>query len=176
MGTTQLESLRCNSCGKLLLKGSLGLGIIEIKCGRCGSMNVFHSLDDLITEWPEAYILVFDSDGLIVTASRSAEQILGYTAEEFSGLNMVKLNPKFIHPKTGILTNYDIGENEQPISLLGKRMYKVTHIKKDGTPMAATARYYPFGPLNGKHTMIILSPRGSIRAIDTADHKLYSRN
>lgn len=33
--------LRCKECGKLLGKGIVERGIVEIKCPRCGAYNIF---------------------------------------------------------------------------------------------------------------------------------------
>lgn len=40
MITTPLREYRC-SCGKLLFKGALGMGSIEIKCRRCSQIRRF---------------------------------------------------------------------------------------------------------------------------------------
>lgn len=39
-----IKEIRCKNCHKLLAKGDLGKGFIQIKCGKCGVMNnVLHS-------------------------------------------------------------------------------------------------------------------------------------
>ena len=46
---TNLPSLRCKKCGKLLCKGIIKVGIIEMKCPKCGTYNVF-TIRELLTE------------------------------------------------------------------------------------------------------------------------------
>jgi phage FluMu protein Com len=38
-----LCEFRCPHCGKLLFKGSLLIGTVEIKCGRCGAVPCYDS-------------------------------------------------------------------------------------------------------------------------------------
>lgn len=40
MDNSFFKEYRCD-CGKLLFKGSLAVAVIEIKCKRCGKVNVF---------------------------------------------------------------------------------------------------------------------------------------
>jgi len=40
MDNSCLKEYRCD-CGKLLFKGLLGSAVIEIKCRRCGKVNMF---------------------------------------------------------------------------------------------------------------------------------------
>lgn len=156
MVKTLLEELRCQSCGKLLLKGSLGLGVIEVKCTRCDAINLFHSLDDLVRSRDKSYILVFDQESKIVATSKNVETILSYSQAELIGLPMQTINPLFVQPAPERLERYDVGGSKGG-SLLGKQTYEITHTKKDGAKLAVTARYYPFGSFSGEHTMIILS-------------------
>lgn len=160
-----LDDLRCRQCHKLLLKGTLGLGVIEVKCTRCGVMNLFHALDDIVAGRPKFYVLVFNQDATIIAASKNVENMLGYTEDELIGLSMPILNPAFAQPAAEKLSNYDIGENNVSGRLLGKQAYQITHYKKDGTQLPVIARYYPFGSFSGELTMIILAPNDKASAI-----------
>lgn len=152
-----LDDLRCRRCDKLLLKGTLGLGVVEVKCVRCGEMNLFHSLDDLIAGRVDTYILVFDNAGIIVASSSNVGHLLGYNQTELMGMPMVKLNPDFKLPEPELLHDYNIGGNNASGKSLGTQTYDISHIKKDRGKLHVIARYYPFGSFSGNHTMIILS-------------------
>jgi phage FluMu protein Com len=43
-----LAERRCNNCNKILFKGTIQVGIVEIKC-KCGTVNKFEA----ITKLPE---------------------------------------------------------------------------------------------------------------------------
>jgi phage FluMu protein Com len=40
MDNSFFKEYRCD-CGKLLFKGSLAVAVVEIKCKRCGKVNLF---------------------------------------------------------------------------------------------------------------------------------------
>ncbi|HUO55865.1 MAG TPA: hypothetical protein VMU27_00285, partial [Candidatus Paceibacterota bacterium] len=44
MNQSDLGEYRC-SCGKLLFKGTLSAGVVEVKCRRCGSTKQFEQFD-----------------------------------------------------------------------------------------------------------------------------------
>ena len=39
MKTNTLKAIPCENCGKVLCKGNISVGQIEIKCTRCGQIN-----------------------------------------------------------------------------------------------------------------------------------------
>ena len=67
-------------CGKLLFKGIIISGIMEIKCKNCGTMNRMGKMK--IDESGQGYLLIINDKGLILDMSESACSVLGYTYEE----------------------------------------------------------------------------------------------
>jgi PAS domain S-box-containing protein len=77
-----LPEYRC-SCGKLLYRGVILNGIVEIKCKRC---NHLAKVDTLCNDAVAGrYMLVVGMDGKIINASTSAIDMLGYSLEELRG-------------------------------------------------------------------------------------------
>lgn len=77
-----LEDYRC-SCGKLLLRGFVLSGIIEVKCRECKRLaNIEGPLSR--AENPP-YILICDDAGKIQKASASAERATLFSPEELVG-------------------------------------------------------------------------------------------
>lgn len=84
-----LSEYRCN-CGKLLLKGIVFDGNLEIKCRRCGEITKIGEAK--LIEDASHYVLIIDDKGLITNISDSASQILGYTREELVGKSITQIN------------------------------------------------------------------------------------
>jgi PAS domain S-box-containing protein len=85
-----LNEHRCK-CGKLLLKGVFFDGTLEIKCKRCGEMNIIGNtklIDDGIH-----YLVVVNENGIIINGSDSACYILGYSRDELIGKQFTQINP-----------------------------------------------------------------------------------
>lgn len=90
MDTYLIEDYRC-SCGRLLFKGMLLGGTIEIKCPRCSRLNrlgTIHLLDDR-----SRYLLIINDHGKITNISNSASKILGYDPDELIGQDFNYINP-----------------------------------------------------------------------------------
>ena len=77
------KEYRCD-CGKLLFKGMLSSGRIEIKCLRCGKILTI-SDSNIINGPVDNYSISFKPNGEIVDASLSVEKILGYKPDELIG-------------------------------------------------------------------------------------------
>lgn len=100
-----LSEYRC-VCGKLLLKGIVFDGNLEIKCRRCGEITKIGEAK--LIEDSSHYILIIDDKGLITNISDSACQILGYGREELLGKSITQINAtlpkeigiKFFGPET----------------------------------------------------------------------------
>lgn len=82
---------RC-SCGKLLFKGAILSGSMEIKCLRCGKISKMGDLNTGLEEEPGQYSLLLNSDGTIINASSSATKVLFYTRDEFLGKKYFNLS------------------------------------------------------------------------------------
>ena len=75
------KEFRCG-CGKLLFKGVLIGSSVEIKCLRCGKINEF---DTFGLDNDSSYTILFDSDGAIIEASKSIENVLGHNPQDLIG-------------------------------------------------------------------------------------------
>lgn len=71
-------NFRCTHCDKLLAKDNIEAGQFEIKCIRCGTLNV------LFRDTKEQ-IVVTDPTGVILFANGLTEVITGYTLGEIIG-------------------------------------------------------------------------------------------
>jgi len=87
---TFLLDYRC-SCGYLLFKGLLLDARLEIKCKRCGTIQVIN--DHFARTTDKQFALVFNSEGKVVDSSVSALSILGYTREDLHKLNTFDIAP-----------------------------------------------------------------------------------
>jgi len=121
---------RCQ-CGKLLLKGIIFDGSIEIKCRRCGTVNKIGEIK--MSNDDEHYLLIIDNDGRITNASSSASRILGYSNEELIGLHYTLINP---------LMTKELCAKYFGSGVLGEDNYlklEVAHKAKDGRSIPITA-------------------------------------
>lgn len=75
-----LIEYRCQ-CGKLLCKGFLPIGIVEIKCKRCARLSTFGILNRKGAYLP---LIAVDSHDLI-TGSPNIETMLGYSLPDLVG-------------------------------------------------------------------------------------------
>jgi PAS domain S-box-containing protein len=153
MNTLALDEQRCSNCQRLLFKGVLGIGFIEAKCNRCGTVNLIHNFDGILEGRKNAYILACDDRGDIIVTSKSVEDVLGYTADELVGRSICKLSGsiKPMHPpvedKLHSLEDWEIFHNN-----LTKDMIQLT---KDGKKLNVNARYYPLHARTGLYTMCV---------------------
>lgn len=76
--STRIYEYRCSSCDKLHFKGNLAVGLLETKC-RCGRFLTF---GDHPLQGDTYYTMTLNSQGAIVSASASTEDVLGYRASE----------------------------------------------------------------------------------------------
>ncbi len=154
-----LDDMRCEQCSKLLFRGSIGLGIIEVKCPRCGHINVLHAFEDLLRRQPNSYVIVFDSAGSIVAASKSTQKHLGYDLDDLRKLSMRDLGVENheLQEITYESTPIEIANKEG--SFLGQPRYNSRHTTKDKRVIDVAVRYYPFGIHSAQLTMAIYKLR-----------------
>ena len=152
MFSVELEEQRCENCNRLLFKGILGLGFIEAKCTRCGNINLLHSFDSILLGKSDTYILVYDTLGKVIIASKNAMKILGYDTEELIGLpiktlceNVKNLPPLPSKVDRDALAKWDTYHAQLPD--------KVTHHTKAGEGIQVAARFYPLLSANGIYSM-----------------------
>ncbi|MFZ2038737.1 MAG: PAS domain-containing protein [Minisyncoccia bacterium] len=125
-----LNEHRCQ-CNKLLFKGVILDGSLEIKCKRCGRMNEIGSIKSC--DDTNNYLLIINDSGQISNASDSACKILNYSREELIGKSFTIINPTL--PK-------EIGEKFfGPRSILNEKNYlklDTFHQTKDGIMLPIT--------------------------------------
>jgi PAS domain S-box-containing protein len=71
-------SFRCTKCGKMLAKNSKSDSLYEIKCSRCGNLNIM--FEEMLEQ-----VVVTDPNGFILYANGITEQLSGYTRAEIIG-------------------------------------------------------------------------------------------
>jgi PAS domain S-box-containing protein len=150
MDTLFLEEYRCK-CGKLLLKGAFFSGVLEVKCKKCGEMNLIRNAK--LKDDEKHYLLLIDSKGTIVNASDSACDVLGYAKDEIVGKHF-----------TGINTTIPEDMNKRflgPMSLLNDENHFVLetfHTQKNGESIPVTV-YIRLYRLTNEEKAILLSVR-----------------
>jgi PAS domain S-box-containing protein len=92
-----LQDYRCE-CGKLLLRGLIFTGGIEVKCKYCKKIQTINGLTgELLTN--TRYIMFVDENGVIVNTSSSISKHLGFSSAELLGTYVVDyfmmLEPNF---------------------------------------------------------------------------------
>lgn len=70
-----LKEYRCD-CGKLLFKGMLAIGFVEVKCRRCGRLKLMTGLVNDVFD-SESCTIMLNRSGDILSSSRSANDVLG---------------------------------------------------------------------------------------------------
>lgn len=82
METFQIE-YRC-TCESLLFKGFVVGSLVEIKCRRCGKLNVFGEV--FSAGESKYFVVVYSETGAILECSTTACTVLGYSKEELLSL------------------------------------------------------------------------------------------
>ncbi len=136
MNTFSLFDHKCK-CGKLLLRGAIFNGLIEIKCKKCGFVNKIDH--NKIINDDSHYVSILNSNGIITSASQTACNILGYSQEELIGTHFTKINSSVSKE----MYNNFLGSN----SVLNEDNYFIInsfHDKKDGTkiPTKTILKYF----------------------------------
>ena len=90
MLSLSLDEHRCNTCTKLLFKGTLGMGLIEVKCSRCGTLSLIHSFANYLKAKPTAYIIVYNPVGRVIAGSKSTKRILGKSIADIQDIHDIQ--------------------------------------------------------------------------------------
>lgn len=136
MNTFSFFDHKCK-CGKLLLRGALFNGLIEIKCKKCGFINKIDHIKIIDDE--SHYVAILNNNGIITKASQTACNILGYSYGELVGKHFTYVNSSV---SKEIYNNF-LG----PDSVLNEDNYFIVnsfHNKKDGTkiPVRTILKYF----------------------------------
>lgn len=85
-----MQEYRCQ-CGKLLFKGLMLVSLIEIKCLRCGTIQLINGMSsNFLGE--DKYAFLYNEEGIILSASISANYILGYSPDELQKMSIYQIN------------------------------------------------------------------------------------
>ena len=149
-----LNEQRCK-CGKLLFKGILFDGILEIKCKRCDQINTMGDIN--IVDNATHYLLVVDGKGKIINGSEAACYVLGYSHSELLGKDLSQISP---------ITQKDIEEKFLgPDSVLGEENYfklDTFHLAKSGKKIPVTSLLRLYRPTKKeKYLLISTEPKNS---------------
>jgi PAS domain-containing protein len=169
-----VDESRCITCNKLLFRGALGIGFIETKCARCGTINIVHNFDGILEGRSGAYIIVCNPKGEIIIASKSVKSILGYEVE--------KLCTKSIHDicacpegaKNHVALPGTIDSIATWEMLHAHMPPEIIHITKDGKELSANARYYPLHALSSLYTMCVFYADLSVKPVVGMEELLQS--
>ncbi len=101
---------RCE-CGRLLFKGALLAGLLEVKCPRCKRMVYLQEFDSYTAEH-QSFMATVSLDGTIFSVSEGLYSSLGYKQSEVLGKNLIEyINPK-LHNAVGFWME-NIQQNEE---------------------------------------------------------------
>jgi|GEM_PF-1933810 len=90
--TSSYKEYRCR-CGKLLFRGAIFIGTVEIKCKRCNTIRFIRELNhQLLGDALEGALLI-GKDGYIVNASAGVTKLLGFTQGELLTMAAHHVNP-----------------------------------------------------------------------------------
>lgn len=106
-----LTDYRCG-CKKLLFKGFIFVGEIEIRCRYCKRTSTVSGLNGNLSN-PDRYALVTDKQGRIIKTTSSIHTILGYEAADMKDFHIfdviTSLTPKMCE-EIGRILDSEIGK------------------------------------------------------------------
>lgn len=146
MCTFFLNEYRCSKCNKLLSKGVIFNGILEIKCLRCAEINKIGN--DIRSDMVN-YLLVINNTGTIDNISGLVSVVLGYEYVELIGKNVTLISPNLNDLLKGFF-------DKKPVVINEKDHFNSEHITKDGKkiPLVFCLKKYE---LNLNKDYIVLS-------------------
>lgn len=104
----RLADYHC-TCGKLLCKGALFLSVVEVKCRRCGAINMFREAR-VNEKHTLSFTLCIDTQGIIIDACRAA-RALRLTRTTLIGQPVSTLFPLILDAPLAVKGAYDIPHN-----------------------------------------------------------------
>lgn len=135
----------------MLFRGTLGMGMVEIKCNRCNHISMFHSIEVILRNKPRTYIIVYNSEGRIIIGSESVQKFLGYNTNELHALSIQDISPKNQLYKTSKRSSSQALEDwEQYHAHLPS---DIVHKAKSGTIIDVTAKFFPMASYEDFYTV-----------------------
>lgn len=130
MDAIQLLEYRCG-CGKLLFKGVLFLGAVEVKCRRCGQKLLVKELEPGTCTYIEC-----DTHLYVTSVSKYTCSMFGYDAHDLIGKELQTFFPLL----------RDGGSSKNTHALKDERPYKIqnnTFMLKDGNTVPLKSYFIP---------------------------------
>ena len=153
MVAVELDDQRCEKCQKLLFRGILGMGIVEVKCPRCGHISRLHSIEAILRGKTHTYVLVYNHAGKIILSSESARTHLHYTAAELNNLHIQDISLRNHPPILEESSSTDaLHAWEEYHTNLSSNM---VHRTKRGEILKVRARFYPIAAYTGYYTVAV---------------------
>ncbi|MDD5726136.1 MAG: PAS domain S-box protein [Patescibacteria group bacterium] len=152
MSPVFLSEHRC-ACGKLLMKGVLFDGTVEIKCKYCKKIHQIGRIK--LADDAARYLLIINNQGRIINASDTAAGILGYTIEELIGKHFTEINPT-LPPEIG---ERFYGKN----SFLDENNYlrlDTSHQSKSGIKIPVSVMLKLYEPTEERCLLVIAEVKG----------------
>lgn len=153
MQFTKAIDHRCYTCNKLFFRGIFAVGILEIKCTRCGNVSLLNAFTNVPNDKNEkSYMLVYNSKGRIVLATDNATKLLGFTRNELMSLTIPEISPRNQlysvpeSPDESALKSWDSYHQKltPDIIHLTKSGEKI-HVDAEFHTVASTTDYYAVG-------------------------------
>lgn len=127
-----LRDHRCAQCRRLLFRGLLLAGSLEMKCPRCKTENIIRGIGGLPKQEGH-YFIVYDYDGNIVDASASTTKILGYSKEELLRMHRGDLRSDVTPADYEVL-------RATILTGIGSPAFDTVHRRKDGAVLPVKLR------------------------------------
>jgi PAS domain S-box-containing protein len=143
-----LSEHRC-PCGKMLFRGLILTGNVEIKCRFCKALRTIPGLSGDLSS-PHQYLLILDMNGKILKTTESAPAILGYSSDELLEMYahnlIVMLHP---HCYTSLQEMLD----ERGLTVI---LFQSLHRHKDKSMSPVHIEARTFSSSEGRHLLFIV--------------------
>ncbi len=138
---SNLDDMRCSTCGKLLAKADYVKSVVEIKCPRCSTINsIFQNMQD--------QVIITDPDGVILYVNDALEKVTQYTSEEAIGQKPSLWGNQM--PREFYESLWDNIKNKKiPVCV------KIKNKRKDGSIYDATLRITPVFDSSGEIKLFV---------------------
>jgi phage FluMu protein Com len=141
MQFTKAIDHRCHTCNKLFFRGIFAVGILEIKCTRCGNVSLLNAFTNYPNDKNEhSYMLVYNSKGRIILATDNASKHLGFSRHELMSLTIPEISPRN--------QLYAVPQNADEKALKSWDEYhkeltpKIIHLTKKGNKLNVDAEFH----------------------------------
>lgn len=164
-----LHEYRCDGCGKLIIKGMLLKSYEEFKCARCGKIVRFNGIAN--EDRSDRYFLLVKDNGIVVNASPSIQNNLGFVVSDIVGKNIGDLYSREEERKADKIFS-------DKIAKLKYLRWDTNHKSKDGNEIPVTICFRSFQKDGHDYVLRIVDRQSGINKVletqSTFDSKNYS--